>query len=341
MPRYVDPTTDFGFKKLFGEEANKDITLSFLNDVLEPEAPLRDIAFMDKEQLPEASDERRVIYDIFCHDTDGKEYIVEMQKNKIPFIRDRMLYYTTFPIAKQAKKSGEIYGYPSPSFEDLRVRDVTTITYGGKTVKREWKYELKEVYLVAVLDYPFDGSTTAVNRIRLRDDQFPHASFYDKLQFITIELPLFDEHKPEYSLDRRLNKWLYFLKNLRRLDHVPKIFKGDKIFLKAFRVAELARMTPLERHRYEMSLNNLRDLYSFIYGSTIEARIEGKNEGRIEEGRNTLHLLFSKKLGPLPQEIIEAINALNDLDQIHDILARFIEINDWETLRKYLPSPQE
>ena len=43
MPRFMDPTTDFGFKKLFGEEANKDIIISFITDVLELKTQLLDI----------------------------------------------------------------------------------------------------------------------------------------------------------------------------------------------------------------------------------------------------------------------------------------------------------
>jgi len=31
MSRYINPYTDFGFKKLFGEEANKDLLTDFLN----------------------------------------------------------------------------------------------------------------------------------------------------------------------------------------------------------------------------------------------------------------------------------------------------------------------
>lgn len=32
--KYVDPFTDFGFKRLFGEEANKDLLIDFLNQLL-------------------------------------------------------------------------------------------------------------------------------------------------------------------------------------------------------------------------------------------------------------------------------------------------------------------
>ncbi len=32
--KYINPYTDFGFKKLFGEEASKDLLLDFLNELL-------------------------------------------------------------------------------------------------------------------------------------------------------------------------------------------------------------------------------------------------------------------------------------------------------------------
>ena len=34
MAKYINPYTDFGFKKLFGEEANKDLLIDFLNQLL-------------------------------------------------------------------------------------------------------------------------------------------------------------------------------------------------------------------------------------------------------------------------------------------------------------------
>jgi hypothetical protein len=35
--RYMGPFTDFGFKKLFGEEPNKDLLLDFSNELLKDE----------------------------------------------------------------------------------------------------------------------------------------------------------------------------------------------------------------------------------------------------------------------------------------------------------------
>jgi PD-(D/E)XK nuclease family transposase len=35
--KYIDPFTDFGFKKIFGEEASKPVLQDFLNSLLPPE----------------------------------------------------------------------------------------------------------------------------------------------------------------------------------------------------------------------------------------------------------------------------------------------------------------
>jgi len=33
-PKYINPYTDFGFKKLFGEKGNKDLLFDFLDQIL-------------------------------------------------------------------------------------------------------------------------------------------------------------------------------------------------------------------------------------------------------------------------------------------------------------------
>jgi hypothetical protein len=63
---------------------------------------------------------------------------------------------------------------------------------------------------------------------------------------------------------------------------------------------------------------------------------EGKREGKIEQGRDSLLLLFPQKLGSMPAEIEQAIRALNDENRIQNIMARFMEINDWQQLKYYL-----
>jgi predicted transposase/invertase (TIGR01784 family) len=98
MSKYLNPYTDFGFKKLFGEEANKDLLTDFLNQLLPPQHQIAALNFRNNEQLPDIPLERKAIFDIHCISTTGERFIVEMQKAKMNFFKDRSVYYSTFPI---------------------------------------------------------------------------------------------------------------------------------------------------------------------------------------------------------------------------------------------------
>ena len=65
MPRFINPFTDTGFKRIFGQEVSKDLLIDFLNDLLVNEKQIRDITFLDKEVLPEFMGDRGVIYDVY------------------------------------------------------------------------------------------------------------------------------------------------------------------------------------------------------------------------------------------------------------------------------------
>nr|VFK15175.1 MAG: conserved hypothetical protein (putative transposase or invertase) [Candidatus Kentron sp. FM] len=83
MSKYLNPYTDFGFKKLFGEEANKDLLIDFLNQLLPPHHRIAALDFRNTERLPDIPLDRRAIFDIHCLSTTGERFIVEMQKAKI------------------------------------------------------------------------------------------------------------------------------------------------------------------------------------------------------------------------------------------------------------------
>ncbi|MCI5188332.1 MAG: hypothetical protein D3905_00765, partial [Candidatus Electrothrix sp. AS4_5] len=50
--RYINLFTDYGFKKIFGEEPNKNLLLDFLNELLrEEQGEIRDLTYLKTEQL--------------------------------------------------------------------------------------------------------------------------------------------------------------------------------------------------------------------------------------------------------------------------------------------------
>ena len=253
--KYVNPFTDFGFKKLFGEIPNKALLLDFLNELLkEEQGQITDLTYLKSEHLGDSNLDRKAIFDIYCENERGEKFIVELQKAKQNFFKDRTLFYSTFPIREQATRA-------------------------------EWNFELKAVYTIAILDFVFEEDKSEKQKFRydvkLTDIETKKV-FYEKLTFIYLEMPKFNKSLDE--LDTRFDKWLYVLKNLNRLVRVPDKLR-EKIFDQLFETAEIAKFTPEQVQSYEDSLKYYRDIKNSLDSAKEEGKEEGRIEGKIEEKR--------------------------------------------------------
>jgi len=254
--KYINPFTDYGFKRLFGEEPNKDLLLDFLNELLkEEEGKITELSYLPNEKLPISLGDRRAIFDIYCTNEKGEQFIVEMQKAEQKFFKDRTIFYSTFPIQEQARNKD-----------------------------RFWNFELKSVYTIGILDFEFEESDPNKYRHDVKlTEQENKKVFYNKLNYIYLEMPKFQ--KTEKELETRFDKWMFVLKNLPKLDKIPVELK-EKIFLRLFETAEIAKLNPEEYQQYEASVNAYRDIFniqntSFEKGE-IKGHIKGKIEGKIE-----------------------------------------------------------
>lgn len=90
--KYLNPFTDFGFKKIFGEEASKPLLLDFLNALLPERNQIVDLSFKNTEQLSQTEADRKAIYDIYCENESGEKFIVELQKAKQNYFKERTIY---------------------------------------------------------------------------------------------------------------------------------------------------------------------------------------------------------------------------------------------------------
>ena len=251
VEKYINPFTDYGFKRLFGEEPNKDLLLDFLNELLRDEqGQITALTYLKNENLGTTDLDRKAIFDIYCENERGEKFIVELQKTRQNFFKDRTVYYATFPIREQARRA-------------------------------DWNFELKAVYTVAILDFVFDEDRAQPTKYRYDvklTDQETHQVFYDKLTFIYLEMPKFSKTVDE--LTTRFEKWLYVIRNLNRLDRVPDKLR-EQVFEKLFATAEIARFTPEQVRSYEDSLKHYRDLKN----SLDTAREEGREVEREEIAR--------------------------------------------------------
>ena len=250
--RYVNPHTDFGFKRLFGSEFNKELLISFLNALFHGEQTVADVTYMNSEQLGDRIDERRAVFDVYCQNEKGEKFIVEMQNVYQEFFKDRTIYYSTFPIREQAKRG------------------------------TDWDFHLKSVYTIGLLNFKFaDGIENAHkwhHEVKLMEVDTKEV-FYDKLTYVYVEIPKFNKREDE--LVTMYDKWMYVLRNLSSLMQRPAALQ-ERVFTRLFDQAEISKFNPQELKSYEDSMNAYRDIVNAIKTAEKKKFAEGKAEGRAE-----------------------------------------------------------
>lgn len=242
--RYMNPLTDYGFKKVFGE---KDIMIAFLTDLLNPSSPIEDVIFLDKEMEADAEDMRSVVYDLRCKTKDGGEFIVEMQNKSQRFFSNRILYYLSHAISEQGEKGAG------------------------------WNFNLQPVYGVFFLNFHMKGlHPTAIRTVQLKVDETGEV-FSDKLKAYTLELIDFKD-KPEDYPKSQIEYWMYNLINMETMTTALPFQAQQPIFSRVGGISELSHMDSDERRRYFYSLNKYRTNQSVMENE----RLEGRNEKAIE-----------------------------------------------------------
>ncbi|MEL6866524.1 MAG: Rpn family recombination-promoting nuclease/putative transposase [Bacteroidota bacterium] len=282
--KYINPLTDFGFKKLFGTEPNKDLLIDFLNQILPEKHHIDELSYSRNEHLGHLHLDRKAIFDLYCIAKTGERFIVEIQKAKQNYFKDRSVYYSSFPIQEQAKKGN-------------------------------WDYQLDPVYTIGILDFIFDdhkNEQELIHFVELKNQRCE--VFYDKLKFIYIELPKFT--KDENDLETHFDKWLYVFRHLSNLQNRPKALQ-EKVFTKLFEAAAIANFTVEEKVAYEESLKYYRDMKNVVDTSRAEGRAEGKAEGIAESKVEIAQKLKSK--GMNHQEIAD-ITGLS-MEEIQKLLS--------------------
>lgn len=254
MGRFINPFTDMGFKRIFGQEATKDLLIDFLNDLLVGEKQIKDIRFLDKELIPEFEGDRGVIYDIYCTTEDGEHLIVEMQNKPQARFRERALYYLSNTVVRQGAKG------------------------------TEWKFNLKAVYGIFFMNFNLKDASPKLKRNIMLQDTETHETFSDKLRFIFIELPCFKKQEEECETD--FERWIYVLKNMEILERMP--FKARKAaFEKLEKITDIAALSKEDRMKYDESIKVYRDYLVTIEGAVEEGLAKGFEKGMaqgIEKG---------------------------------------------------------
>ena len=259
---FINPFTDFGFKRIFGQEINKDLTIDFLNLLLDGERHITDLTINNPEMQPETEAERLVVFDLYCESDDGTQFIVEMQAARQNFFLDRSLYYQSRAIVAQGEKG------------------------------KDWCYDLQPVYGIFFMDFTMSecsGLRTDVALMNMNTNKV----FNPKLRQIYLEMPRFTKEANECEND--FERWLYLIKNMKMLKRMP--FKAQRaVWDKLLEVADVASLNKDEKALYDRALKNYRDYHSIMETAQMDGHKAGWKEGHeaglkagLKEGREEGH----------------------------------------------------
>ncbi|MBO7545793.1 MAG: Rpn family recombination-promoting nuclease/putative transposase [Paludibacteraceae bacterium] len=249
MSKFINPFTDVGFKRIFGQEISKPVLLAFLNSLLAGERRIVDLQYLDKEKIGLSDGDRSLIYDILCLTDSGEYIIVEMQNKSQPFFKNRSVYYLSRSIVEQGERGSE------------------------------WEYDIKAVYLVAFLNFKLrDISVEFRTDVALMDMKLK-TPFSDKMRMIFLQLPYFTKELDDCT--EIFEKIIYALKHMEILQRMPFLAQ-DAVFKRLSEIAEVASLTKEERQRYDESLRHYRDTIAVMHGQYLEGQEKGRAEGRAE-----------------------------------------------------------
>ena len=264
---FINPLTDFGFKKLF---LNKELMIPFLNDIVR--ADIKDIQYEPTEGYGFWPQERKAIFDIMCTTVDGDNFIVEMQLGNQSWFCDRALFYASHAIRKQAPR------------------------------KKNWDYQLKPVYVVAILNFKVfkerDSKNTVIERVSLYREK-AKKQYSDKLNMIFVELPKF--RKKGADLQTKEDNWMYLLKHIYKLKTPPANITG-KVFKLFIEEARKEFLTQEEMETYSKSLKQSYEVMSIANYARFEGMEEGllkgekrgRKEGLLEGEKRVVRKLLQK-----------------------------------------------
>ena len=251
MGKFINPFTDFGFHRIFGQEVHKELLIDFLNQLLKDERHIIDITFLNPIQQPETIEDRGVIFDIHCRDDKGGWFVVEMQNGAQPYFYDRGIYYLSRAISNQGEKG------------------------------KDWKFSLCPVYGIFLLNYKM-GINSKFRTDVILADRDTGRMFSDKIRQVYLELPWFTKEPDDCETD--FERWLYLLKHMDTLERMP--FKARKaVFDKLLEVADVANLSKDERILYDEALKRYRDYKNTIDYAEEKGVEKGNKIGKTEEQR--------------------------------------------------------
>jgi predicted transposase/invertase (TIGR01784 family) len=276
---FINPKTDFAFKKIFGSEQSHGILVSFLNGILYAgESMIEDLEILNPYQAPRIRGVKDTYLDVKAKLVTGQTVIIEMQVLNVEGFEKRILYNAAKAYSIQLSQ-GDQYKLLNPVIA-LTITDFTMFSEFDKVISH---FVLKEKdYLV---DYPSCD-----------------------LELVFVELPKFQ--KTLEQLDSLTEKWMYFLQYTRELESIPETMGSVAAIRQAFEVANQANLNRDELEELEHQSIFIQDQRNAISLANKQGREEGALSMQRTIAINLLSTMDNAAIANLTGLTIEVVEAL-------------------------------
>ncbi len=272
---FINPTTDYAFKKIFGSDQSKDILISFLNALIyEGHATIQDLEIINPNLPPKVEGLKDSSLDVKARLDNGTIVIIEMQVLNVESFGKRVI----FNAAK---------------------------TYALQLKPREGYSMLKPVIAVTVANFQmFPGYDHYLSRFQYQEARTNYVHPDRTIELIFIELPKFN--KPLAELETLTEKWIAFMKEAQVLDAIPTAMEDIPEFNQAFEIANRARLSREEIEAIERQEMFIHDQQ----GAINLGRAEGYKEGKREIARQLLGQMDFEAIASLTGLTVAEVQAL-------------------------------
>jgi predicted transposase/invertase (TIGR01784 family) len=288
---FINPKTDFAFKKIFGSIDSKDILISFLNALLyNGESIIEDLEIIDPYSAPNIPSLKETFLDIKAQISGNKIVIIEMQVLNVVAFDKRVVYNAAKTFSTQLK-SGQGYSRLNPVIA-LTITDFQMFSQRNKVISRFTFADMQDSFVYP--DHPLD--------------------------LVFVELPNFTKNLSE--LETIADKWIYFMKQTNALETVPETMGEVPEIQKAFRIANVANLSLQELEDLEKQQMFLEDQRGAILKGIEEGLQQGLQQGieqGLQQGQVGLILrLLERRLGTISPDIQSRIRQLS-LEQLENL----------------------
>ncbi|WP_445244838.1 Rpn family recombination-promoting nuclease/putative transposase [Microcoleus sp. OTE_8_concoct_300] len=295
---FINPKTDFGFKKIFASPQSKEVLISFLNAMLyNGEPTIKDLEIIDPYTAPSITGLKDTYLDVKAKITGNKTVIIEMQVINVEAFTKRIIYNAAKTYATQLKPR-EGYSKLNP----LIALTITDFILFENTEKFLSHFVFKEV-----------------------EENF---EYYREIELVFLELPKFNQKLEQ--VQSLIQSWVYFLKNAPNLDEIPDKLASVPEIKTAFNIANRSTLNLDELASLEKREMFFEDQRGAVIKGMQEGRQEGRQEGLIEGQTALILRQIGRRTGEIPPEIKTRIQQLSpeQLDDLGEILLDFTSQED-------------